>query len=236
MGFYIALIAAFLLVALVLIRRYLRAFPLRPGMRRFLLRAFPAVELFIWLGFGLWALNRVFGRTESFDLLLPMIFLVLILAGGWYFLRDFIAGVILKAEMPLEPGQYIRTPHIQGVLKKTGYRSAEVESDTGHSVRIPYSRLTGEILGYEIPAGGLKQREIELRISDLQPMHEVREKITAQLLLLPWISPGERPHIRIGEQGPGYNIYHIRFHALSDRQAAYVAGHLKKLLGPDASA
>lgn len=236
MGFYLTLIAAFLIVALVLVGRYLRALPLKTGMRRFLLRAFPTVEFFIWLGFGLWALNQFLGRFESFDLLLPMVFLVLILAGGWYFVRDFMAGVILKAEMPLEPGQHISTPHIQGVLKKAGYRSAEVETDTGRSVRIPYSRLTGEILSYEKSARDLKQQEIELRIGSQLPMHEVREKITAELLLLPWISPGERPHIRIGEQCAEYNIYHVRFHALSDRHAAYSAEHLKKLFGPDASA
>ncbi|MFA6769569.1 MAG: mechanosensitive ion channel domain-containing protein, partial [Bacteroidales bacterium] len=72
-----------------------------------------------------------------------MAFIVVIIMGilAWYLLRDIVSGLILCSENGFEPGQVIKTPFIQGTIKKLGYRSIEIISSNGEQVKVPYTML-----------------------------------------------------------------------------------------------
>jgi small-conductance mechanosensitive channel len=228
MSLYIALTAAILLAALRFTGKFLRKIPANPSLHRFMIRAYPLVEFAIWLIFGLWALNYYLGKAESTHIILVGALLMLVAAAGWYFFRDYTAGIILKTEMPLEINQTIRTAQVRGTLKKLGYRSAEIENESGQRLRVPYSQLTTGIVALESTGNGLKQHEVEIHVDARLPIQEVKDDLIREILCMPWVSCTIRPAIRVSDQSPATNTYLARFYVLSERHAAYAEEHLKK--------
>ena len=228
MSLYIAFAAALLLAALRFTGSFLRKIPANPSLHRFMIRSFPLLEFSIWLIFGLWALNHYPGNMESPNIILTAALLLMVITAGWYFFRDYIAGVILKTEMPLEINQTIRAAQVRGKLKKLGYRSAEIETENGQTVRVPYSQLTTGLIAVDSTGTGLKPYEVEIRVDRGKPIQETQDDLIREILYMPWVSWNIQPSIRISAQSPDAITYRVRFYVLSERHAIYAEEHLKK--------
>ena len=135
----ILLAAALIIPGTWLLRRGLTVFA--PGRARLttVRRWLPAIQVGVAI---------VLGTIVSLSILGPMpaaIFLgaslLVALASAWLFIRDAVAGVVLRAENVLEPGQSIRCGELTGTIAKIGARSLAIETEDGRRVRVPYGRL-----------------------------------------------------------------------------------------------
>lgn len=70
--------------------------------------------------------DQLFIGMAAYPILTGSLIILLVGLFGWYFLRDFVSGIILKAENAFETGQQIQTAQVSGTIKKLGYRSLEV--------------------------------------------------------------------------------------------------------------
>lgn len=225
--FIILAIAIF--VVLRFSSRLLNAIQAGKKVHKLLIRVFPILEFTIWLGFSIWVINEVLYNYAYYNIILASIFGCLILIAGWYFIRDFIAGIILKIEIPFEKNQLIRTPMAEGILKKLGYRSVELESQSGERVKIPYSQLTSKSIHLQNIDDSMQGHETTVKVSAAIPVQEVKEKISTETMLLPWASITHLPIIKVAEQTETINTYSVHFHSLSDKHAAYISQHLNNI-------
>ncbi|NHB67492.1 mechanosensitive ion channel domain-containing protein [Perlabentimonas gracilis] len=193
---------------------------------RVLARIFPVVELIIWLAFGLWVINQLFDDLPYYPLLVSAVAIGIVLIFGWYFLRDFISGIILKAEMPLEKNQHIGVHNNQGLLRRVGYRSIEIETHKGELVKIPYSQLASGSIHLLNKNDSLQSYEMKLPVSTSIPMQEARDMITRSLLLLPWVAVSKEPSIKVVDKTATQNVFSISYYTTSSSYASNVNEHL----------
>jgi small-conductance mechanosensitive channel len=152
---------------------------------------------------------------------------------GWYFLRDFVSGIILKTEIPFEINQRIKIPQAEGILRKMSYRSIDVETDQGGLVKIPYSQLTTNAINLQNIDKSMLGNETQLRLKSSLPIQDVKDKIVKSILLLPWASINREPQIKVIEQSEEYNTFVVIFYSISNRHAAYICQHLKNYFESD---
>lgn len=227
MRIYYLIIAIALFVLLRFTSRWLNSISASRSLHRLLLRGFPFLEFVIWLAFGLWMLNRLFTDWPYYSVMVAAIAVSLVIITSWYFLRDFISGIILKTETPFEKNQLVRTTTHQGVLTKVGYRSLELCNDKGEVVKIPYSQLTSSAINLSEKGTNLQGHETVLRIKSKVPLHEIAGEINSSLLLLPWIAVNQDPKINIIEQSDDNYIISVFYQTIHPESALQVNYFLK---------
>jgi small-conductance mechanosensitive channel len=191
------------------------------------LRGFPIVELFVWTAFILWLVSRAFENSDYIALATALVLFIFLLIISWYFIRDFIAGIILKTEFPFEINQRIFTNGNDGSIKKLGYRSLELEKDNGDIVKIPYSQIASASIHLQNMEDSLRGHETLIRASAKIPVITAKDLIIRELLLTPWAAINQTPSIRVIEQTDEVNTYSVHFHSVSSKHAASISQHLK---------
>ncbi|MGM0573484.1 MAG: mechanosensitive ion channel domain-containing protein [Bacteroidota bacterium] len=117
----------------------------RKVARKNLVRFLPLAELVIWIVYVFWGVHLFFGHYAYYDLIILVMAVLLIAGLAWYVFRDFLAGVLIKTEKVIEPGQVIKTPFVEGRIKTLGIRSMKLINNEGEVVKIPYSRLNNDL-------------------------------------------------------------------------------------------
>ena len=203
------------------------ALPLDSKIRKALLRLYPLFEMIIWISFALWTFYSLFHDSAVYPLLSGAIVIVLVAIFGWYMVRDYISGVIIKTENNFEPGQYVTVGSYSGKIVKLGYRSLELETRNGEVLIIPYSKLSHQnlikIVGKSKGAGQV----ITLEISSVYQTGKVHNMLEKRILEMPWILPGKDIDIKIFRKDENINIVEINFHALTREMVFKTEENLK---------
>ncbi len=229
------ILAFVLFLALRFISRLASTVPAKKSIHKFLLRAFPMVEFIIWIAFGLWILNYFFEDNSFYGILVSIAAGSLIFLLGWYFLRDFVAGIILKTEIAFEVNQRIKTSQHEGILRKLGYRSIEIETENGEQIKIPYGMITANAIVLQNLDESSHGSETSLRVTSSVPVQEMMDRISKEILLLPWSSINHEPIIRVSQQEASFNLFLVHFYSLSKRHTSLISQHLKNTFENDES-
>ena len=215
-------VAVTLFVILRFINRYLPSLALEKWVKKLLLKVFLLLELLLWVLFILWATGRLFHESEFSSVILEATAILFIALFGWYLLRDFISGAILKIENAFEPGQQIVTPLVCGRIKKLGYRSMQILSSKGEIVTIPYSLLSNGCITK--PSDNPKRVEqiLKLKLPAYQSADTLKESLKRRVLEMPWIVDPESVRIEISREQSenltgitAYYIAEIHFHTIN---------------------
>ncbi len=191
------------------------------------LQVFPLFELIVWIAYALWVTRKLLGNWNEYRLISMAIIFIPILLISWYFLRDFMAGIVLKAEKPFTISQLIKTRNFEGTIKKIGSRSIEIESKQGQISRVPFSRLTNKIYSIQTPEASIRSHELLLQISSSIKIEETKKKLITELFLLPQVSVNHTPKINIVKEGKSHITYRISYHTSDQTHAALVNQYLK---------
>lgn len=206
------------LALFILLRSLTSLFAILPSskaIRTVFLRIFPVVEMLLWLTYVFWASHQLFKDLSVYPLLAGSMIIVFVAIFGWYLLRDFISGIILKAENAFEPGQLINTSIVSGTIRRLGYRSMEVVSKEGETVKIPFSLLTNKYITKPADNGKWVGQVIRLKVSSGYQAEKIQDMIEKRILEMPWIVSGDDILIKITREGPDSYMTEINFHSLS---------------------
>jgi small-conductance mechanosensitive channel len=165
--------------------------------RHFFLKWFPVFEISLWLIYVFWALVTLFGDSSSYSFISASFIIVILAVCGWYFLRDFIAGFILRSENKLETGQEFKVDDTEGIISHTGYRSLQLTTNNGDKVKIPYSTLAGKKLILPSRSGQLTTNRLSLAFESGLLPEEIQQRLKQRLLEMPWVLSSEPPEIRL---------------------------------------
>ena len=182
-------------------------------------RMFPLVEMLLWLSYAFWVVHLLFNQLDIYKLLTGSMIVVLVAIFGWYFLRDFVSGIILKAENGFEPGQQIITSEVSGTIKMLGYRSMEVITNEGEYVKLPFSRLSMMNIARPADAGNWVEHVVEFKISAKYKSEKIQNMLEKRLLEMPWIVSGDNIKLRITREEMDNYLVVILFHSISPGMA-----------------
>jgi len=212
-------VAAALFLALRLVSYYYPVLTGNRKIRMIFLKVFPVVQMISWVAYAFWAIDQLFIGMAVYPILSGS--LIILMAGllGWYFLRDFISGIILKAENSFEAGQQIQIAQVSGTLKKLGYRSLEIATSEGERVKIPYSLLAGQKIVKPAETSNWTEQLISLKITPVYPPETIQNLLTTRILEMPWIVSDNSIKLRITRDESGNYLAEIRLHLLRPEMA-----------------
>ena len=203
-------------IALYLILRFVSTYfsvlTEKRKIRKIFLKVFPVVQMLLWFAFVFWAIEQLFIGRVTYPVLTGSLIFLMVSLFGWYFLRDFISGIILKAENAFETGQQIRTAEVSGTIKKLDYRSMGIVTSEGELVKIPYSLLTGQKIVKPVDTGNWVEQLIRLRISSDYPPEKIQNMLKICILEMPWIISDDSLKLIITRDEAGNYVAEIHVH------------------------
>ncbi len=224
-------ILAGLAIAIVfrVLRRILRAVALRESFRKAGLKGLPAIELAAWVVYAFWGVHVFFGNHLFFDVIVMAMVIILLALLAWFVLRDFLAGVLIRAEKSLEHGQVMRTSSVSGKIRKLGSLSLEIMNDAGEVVRIPYSRLNQDLITLPPQRDDNLPHHVEIAVPVGQDAGLLKKKIKVALLAMPWIvSPA--PEAEVIRDADGNTALRVTYHTHMRSHASLVEERLSEIL------
>ena len=201
---------AFIFSAYLLVRIIAKLISyVKPFRKTYLIlqKILPIIDLAVAATIIFWIIYRFFGNSD----VLPVINLAttLLLLGllGWFWGRDFVAGIILKSENYFEINKKIRLNNKSGKIVKTTLRYLEFITDEGENIRVPYSKISGDYFSKLSPDEKYESHLITLRLTENADKNSLRESLRKRIYNSPWFLTGKEPVIEIiSSTEGGYKI------------------------------
>jgi len=201
-GAVLFLILAILLFGLFrLIRYFLRVMPLTKARRSTFLRLLPTVEILVGLLYILSAIPLVFKDHPDYSPIVLTIILGGVVWVSWFAIRDFMAGVFLKAGKVCRIGDHVRLDGIEGRVKQMGFRVIEVVSSTGDEIVVPYSRISKQSISRLPKVDGLARHSFRLELPSTLPPLQAKQRVWGAALNDHWASLKRDPQVDISSDG-----------------------------------
>ncbi len=198
--------------------------------RYIFLKAFPVLELLIWVAFFFWAVDSVFQDFFYYNLLIGLMVFIVLGALSWFLFRDFFAGIVIRSENALEPGQFFKTTFVEGRILKLGIRSMELETLEGERVKVPYGRLNNQLLNR--PPGQEKNygHTLKLRMPKAGKPARLKNQILAELNNMPWIISGYPPMVSITSESEEQFLVEIRVYVMREEHLFLVEKNIRDFI------
>ncbi len=226
--FFLVGIGLFFLLRLI--SRVLGSVLRKEPMRAYFLKTFPVVEMALWVGFIFWAVDSIFQDFFYYNLLMSVMVLILLLAVSWFLFRDFFAGMVIRSENALEPGQYFKTSFVEGKILNLGIRSMELETLDGERVKVPYWRLNNQLLN--LPPGQEKSysHTLTLKMPKAGKPARLKNQILAELNNMPWIISGYPPIVSISSESEEQFLVEIRVYVMREEHLFLVEKNIRDFI------
>lgn len=196
-----------------------------------LARLLPILEAMVGLLYVSWALGSILGRGVYHSAALFMVFVVATLLLTWFAARDWVAGIVLKVELAYEAGQRIRCGDIEGTIRSVGHLSLEVELSHGERIRIPYSRMSGEIRGLRSGDAPREHHRFQIDVEGGADVAASIRRLREAILNSPWSALDREPQIRVLAEEPTHTRLEAVVYAPEATQAASLEMDIRQLLG-----
>lgn len=230
----IAIVIGIGLVALLVMRflNKLRYQPIHNFWIREFFKLFPLFEFVIWTGFTFWMVAELFASQEYYPLLVIALILVLILLLGWFIAKDYMAGIIIKAQNVYKPGQQIKAGSVSGTIKRLGNLHLTLQTEQGEEARIPYAKISDQIIIQEVQDDA-SIHVIQFDLPASMNGELWNKRIKRMLLTSPYVFAGSESTIYIKPIEHGYHA-EVHVSTLTAEHAMNLENQLKRLPnGPD---
>lgn len=211
-GFIVFIFLVYLLLKVIAkISTYIK--PFRKSYT-FVNKILPILDLIFAAIVIFWIVYRIFGNTNVFPVIISSVTIILLGLLGWFWGRDFVAGIILKSENYFELSKMISLNDKSGKIIKTTLRYLEIETDDGEAIRVPYSKISGDYFSKLSPDEKYENHLITLHLNEAVDTKSLRESIRKKVYNSPWYLPGKEPVIEINSSVEGgykinLNVYTI---------------------------
>jgi small-conductance mechanosensitive channel len=176
-------------------------------------RAWPLLELVVWIALALWSVAYFWGTQNNFVLYTLIGVVLLVLATQWNVLRDIAAGLVFAAERSFEVGEVVRIGNAEGQLRRLRLRHLEIETDDGRLSQIPYRAAIGTT---DVRSGGssvahtvLLDLDIPIAVDPKQALEAVLEMAASS----PWSVVGLRPRVDLQANTTGSSVIRVEAYA-----------------------
>jgi Mechanosensitive ion channel, beta-domain len=204
--------------------------PMNKERRTALARISPIAGAALALCYLLFAARTLFRREPS---ALPLV-LALVVAGfsaaAWPAIRDFLAGVVLKAGRVCDEGDHVRIGNLEGRVAKMGHRVLVIETRDGDEAILPYSQIAREAVVRTRSLGGVMPHKFRIGGLPSERFAELREQIKREALLCHWSAFARDPEVvPVGGGGVEVTVF-----SLDDAHGPDIEAAVRRGLEPPA--
>lgn len=203
----IAIVAVILFFVLRFLFKSLKILQVKYNANLAYQRYFPVIEMMVWLSFIYWSLEQILLEPLYFTVFFVTISVIGLAWIGWYAARDYIAGIILKAQDVYEVGHQLVIGDITGKIIKMGYLNVELQKGDGVVLKVPYSQITGNLHYNKNENELVSTYKFPLKISIDAVLHGDIERIRKSVLNSPWHASHIGPQVyKVSEYGGTVNL------------------------------
>jgi small-conductance mechanosensitive channel len=199
-GYFIILfllLAAGIFIVLYLLRIFIPLmFQRKMNINRFR-KFFTILEGTSWV---LLLLSAAFFFLKHNIVFSAILFLLLFLILYWYsrfVLRDYIAGLVFKAENRFSLDEIIEVEGQKGKIKKFHYRNIEIENENGKMILLPNSMLLGIISSPQNISETVLNFSFEINIPSEETFDIIAKQLIRFIFSLPWAVLKNEPKIQL---------------------------------------
>ncbi len=160
-------------------------------------RVYPFVEFILWTAFIFWAVQEIFRDKFYFTTIITGIVIIVMIIFGYYVLRDFAAGMVLKAEYIMKKGKLIKIGNTLGTITNPTYLSLELETNEHEKIKIPYSKISGEKIIMPNPTESLKKFVFNINVQRKINIISTKKQLEKKLLNTVWTAVTKKPDIKL---------------------------------------
>jgi len=170
-------------------------------------RILPIVDLATVAIVIFWIIFRIFRDSDALPIITSVVAIILLGLLGWFWGRDFVAGIILKSENYFEKNKKIQLNNKSGRIIKTTLRYLEFETDDGEAIRVPYSKISSDYFSILSPDEKYESHLITLNVNEIADTKTLRESLRKNIYNSPWYLAAKEPVIEIiSSAEAGYKI------------------------------
>jgi len=170
-------------------------------------RILPIIDLATVAIVIFWITFRIFRDSEALPIITSVVAIILLGLLGWFWGRDFVAGIILKSENYFERNKKIQLNNKSGRIIKTTLRYLEFETDDGETIRVPYSKISSDYFSKLSPDEKYESHLITLNVNEIADTKTLRESLRKNIYNSPWYLAAKEPVIEIiSSAEAGYKI------------------------------
>ena len=178
-----------------------------------------------------WITYRIFRDSDALPIITSVVAIILLGLLGWFWGRDFVAGIILKSENYFEKNKMIRLNNKSGKIIKTTLRYLEFETDDGEAIRVPYSKISSEYFSKLSPDEKYESHLITLHVNEKADTKILRESLRKTIYNSPWYLAGKEPVIEIVSSAEGGYKLNLNIYTINSSHADLLRQELLAGLG-----
>ena len=202
--------------------------PIRKTLKSRIKRALPSVEAMIWLIFIIWSIRHLI-RNDLWNSIGVMLVMVMVLVFlSWFVLRDYLAGVVLKSDGSMKENDWIRVKNVEGRVTRMGLRSMIITADSGETVNMPYSAISGEISSKPNPSEDLMSNTFNIKLARESDAEATITQIKKAILNAPWSSVRRFPEIKLLEDTRDFFQFEITVYSIKVVYFQKIKDHLEQ--------
>lgn len=194
-----------------------------PVIKRF----FPLVEFGVWVVFLMWGAKQIFQTGIAGSIVLMALVVGILTWAGSFVVRDWIAGIVFKAEDRYRVDDLVSFQTTRGRLRHLGYRAITLETADGRTVEIPYSALVKEST-LEKVSRTAACATFALAVPASEPFPLVVQRIQAAALCAPWSAITRIPQIRLLDRQENHYTVEVAACMVDQCYAADVEAYVKR--------
>ena len=198
-------------------------------IKRHLAYMLPIAELFIWLGFMIWAARLIYLAQNYFTLIAVSVFTLILSIPLYVILRDFVVGNILKIQNKVSEGVFIEIEEIKGRIKKAGYLRLDLEDEHGNINSIPYNNIRSKIISQNSINQNLAKVLLRFSFPENTKVNYITPILIRQILNTPWAAVSQTPIIEKAINENGQLIIEVGAYALDKSYGENIQNSIDKL-------
>ncbi len=173
--------------------------PFSRDRRDAIARSSPVIATIVIFLFAIFAARTLFdGDALPFAMVLLFVGFA---AASWGAIRDFVSGVVLKAEDVCNVGDDVRIGGVEGRISKLGLRALTLQTHEGETAIVPYATIAREsIVKTETVARGAAH-VFGVRIAPAHSPAAARALVRRAALGSHWASIVREPEVAAGPDG-----------------------------------
>jgi len=141
----------------------------------------------------------LYQRSTVTAFILIAILLLVIFFIGIFFIKDYVAGLIVKASANYTIDDVIISNNIEGKIVKFGQRSLIISTNDGNIVYLPYSDLVGKIKSIKSASEVKNNYSFSISVKNVKDIDVKINEIKNYLISLPWVNTSVDSEITITE-------------------------------------
>ena len=203
-------------------KQILPKFSIRKNLKETISRFLPLFEFVVWLIFIFWIFRSEISEPIYLTAVIigiSALFLVLI---GFFILKDYTAGLVLKTEYRLQKGEFFETKKLCGKVSKLGFLFLELETSEFEKIKIPYGKISGNEIRTSNENSTLKKFSFPFSVEKSEKLSEIINHLKIKILNSPYSSLTKTPEINLLEGDSEIFNFEISYYCLNEEQAQKV--------------